>query len=160
MALAEVGAFFQKYVFGFIFTDIKREIALVSTPSGGGNLLAALGLLCYTEVLGGVDRGTWDQGQGAANFNAFLDRMEPAYQAFRQKVNVYKVFRCGMAHEYGTKQPCDIEMLRGGAPCGLYEAGGRLHFNVEAYFNDFANAARVLYEEIRRRPSPDLTPVK
>ena|SRR5206468_1871574 len=161
MALAEVEAFFQKYVFGFIFTDIKREIALASTPSGGGNLLAALGLLCYTEVLGGVDRGTWDQGQGSANFNAFLDRMGPAYQAFRQKVNVYRVFRCGMAHEYGTKQPCVVEMLnRGGAPCGLYEDGGTLHFNVEAYFTAFAAAALALHKEMRGRPTPALPTVK
>jgi len=159
MALAEVEAFFEKYVFGFIFTDIKREIALASTPRGGGNLLAALGLLCYTAVLGGVDRGTWDQGQGAANFNAFLDRMGLAYQAFRQKVNVYKVFRCGMAHEYGTKQPCAVEMTRGGATCGLYEAGGRQHFN-EAYFTDFAAAAQALHQEMQRRPTPALPPIK
>jgi hypothetical protein len=156
MGWAEVDAFFQTYVFGFIFTDIRREIEMAS----GGNLLAALGLLCYTEVLGGVDRGTWDQGQGSANFNAFLDRMGPAYQTFRQKVNVYKVFRCGMAHEYGTKQPCVVEMLRGGAPSGLYEAGGRLHFNVEAYFADFAKAARALHQEMQGRPAPALPTVK
>lgn len=156
MAWAEVEGFFQKYVFGFIFGDIQREIALAATPSGAGNLLAALGLLCYTEVLGGVDRGTWAMGEGAANFNAFLDRMGLPYQAFRQRVNVYRVFRCGMAHEYGTKQACDVEMLRGGAPSGLYEAGGRLHLNVEAYFTDFAAAAQALHQAMQARTNPVL----
>jgi hypothetical protein len=55
MAWSEVDGFFQQYVFNFIFRDIEREITLGRRP-GGGNLLAALGLLCYTEVLGGVDR--------------------------------------------------------------------------------------------------------
>jgi hypothetical protein len=51
----------------FIFTDIRREISLgrasesdagktalssICVPSGGGNFLAALGLLCYTEFAG------------------------------------------------------------------------------------------------------------
>ena len=69
--------------------------------------------------------------------------------------------RLTLEHEYGTKQPCVVEMLnRGGAPCGLYEDGGTLHFNVEAYFTAFAAAALALHKEMRGRPTPALPTVK
>lgn len=55
------------------------------TP-GGGNLLAALGLLCYTEFAGklrfGVKRADGSD-VASANFNQFFDLLGPEYQAFR-----------------------------------------------------------------------------
>ena len=44
----EIKRYFDEYVFGFIKTDIQREIDLAHSNDSGGNFLAALGLLCYT----------------------------------------------------------------------------------------------------------------
>lgn len=151
-----VDTFFQKYVFGFIFTDIEREIALGATEKGGGNLLAALGLLCYTEFMGGFVTGKIGQGLSKKNFDAFLHLMGSDYRALSQRANVYDVFRCGMAHEYLVKGNCGISMLKGTAPCGLQEAGGEYHFNVEKYFEDFGAACRQLHADLIAQPNPTL----
>jgi hypothetical protein len=47
----DVQRFFDEYVFGFIFGDIQREINLARSRHTAGNLLSALGLLCYTEFM-------------------------------------------------------------------------------------------------------------
>jgi hypothetical protein len=86
--------------------------------SGGGNFLAALGLLCYTEF-GGKLRFGGKRADGrdvaSANFNQFFDCLGPAYQTFRAQHNVYDLFRCGLAHEYYVKKNCTIAMLEGTA---------------------------------------------
>ena len=70
----------------FIFSDIQREIALAKASQceekqqllgalgikpGGGNFLAALGLLCYTEFAGGLKNDDFSRGKAKANFNSF-----------------------------------------------------------------------------------------
>ncbi len=139
---------------GFIFLDVEREIQLakadqdalraLGVPSGGGNFLAALGLLCYTEFGGklrfGVKRAD-GHDVASENFNQFFDLMGPAYQAFRAHHNVYDTFRCGLAHEYYVKKSCTIAMLAGTAGAGLrVDASGRYHFVVESYCRDLKKA--------------------
>jgi hypothetical protein len=138
----------------FIFRDVEREIELAKadgaalkalgiTP-GGGNFLAALGMLCYTEFGGklrfGVKRA--DGGDVAsANFNQFLDLLGPAYQAFRAQHNVYDIFRCGLAHEYYVKRSCSIAMLDRTAGPGLrVDATGHCWVIVESYCRDLKKA--------------------
>src|SRR5258708_32518886 len=100
----------------FAFTDVRREIALgkvsqskecvetllkLGVPPGGGNFLAALGLLCYTEFPGKLKYNKKKKnGTGCAseNFNCFFDDIGPEYTAFRAAGhNVYNVYRCGLA---------------------------------------------------------------
>lgn len=134
----------------FIFSDVEREIqlaradgaalrALGATP-GGGNFLAALGLLCYTEF-GGKLRFDVKRADGSdvasANFNQFFDLLGPDYRAFRAQHDVYNIFRCGLAHEYYVKKSCTIAMLAGGPGPGLRtDTGGRYLFVVESYCRD------------------------
>jgi len=107
----------------FAFADIRRELALaracasatgsaalssVGIPLGGGNFLAALGLLCYTEF-GGKLRYDCKRSDGrdhaSENFNRFFDDLGTSYKALRAaRHNVYDVFRCGLAHEYYVKR--------------------------------------------------------
>jgi hypothetical protein len=159
MSRQDVQNLFDEYVFGFMFADIQREIDLARTGQGGGNLLAALGLLCYTEFMGGILRANqpspplkiFISGQTSKNFNAFFDTLGPCYQSFRQSgENVYNVFRCGMAHEYAVKRDCVIAMLDGGtASCGIgKESSGRYFFIVERYLNDFRAACQTLYNQL------------
>jgi hypothetical protein len=148
-----VDAFFNKYVYGFMFTDIQREIALARLNLGGGNFLAALGLLCYTEFLGGVKRDKLQRRESKRNFDAFFKTLGPEYAALLTEMNVYDVFRCGMAHEYFVKRNCVIAMLKGGERCGLgCLPGGGLYFVVERYFEDFADVCRTLHEQLSKRP--------
>jgi hypothetical protein len=138
----------------FIFLDVEREIQLakadgdalrtLGVPPGGGNFLAALGLLCYTEFGGKLSFGvkhTDGSDVASANFNQFFDLVGPAYQAFRAHHNVYDIFRCGLAHEYYVKKSCTIAMLEGTAGAGLrVDANGHYCIVVESYCRDLKKA--------------------
>jgi len=143
---AEISAFFDEYVFGFIASDVRREIEHARAGEPAGNFLCALGLLCYTEVLGGVQRGTLAAGQAKANFEAFFSALGAAYATLLAGgLDVYRVFRCGMAHEYFVKGEATVTMLRGVEPAGVAQApSGRYYFCVEHYFEDFLTAAAQL----------------
>ncbi len=142
----------------FIFRDVEREIQLAKADAvalqalgvtpGGGNFLAALGLLCYTEF-GGKLRFAVKRADGtdvaSANFNQFFDLLGPAYQAFQTKHNVYDLFRCGLAHEYYVKKSCTIAMLEGSPGPGLrVDAAGHYWVVVESYCLDLKNAFEAL----------------
>ena len=166
----DIEAIFREYVFGFIFHDIEREIWLAKKAEhdalhsvypgphpGGGNLLAALGLLAYTEFLGTFVTGK-SRGE-SANFNAVLALMPPCYAAFDAKLatdptqkGIYHTFRNGMAHEYAVKRDCDIFMLNGRETCGIGEDDDRYYFVVERYFQDFCAAANRVYQQLLKNP--------
>ncbi|MDQ6793797.1 MAG: hypothetical protein M3067_03020 [Chloroflexota bacterium] len=156
MSVATVNSFFDQYVYTFIFSDIRRELDLARSGHGGGNLLAALGLLCYTEFMGGIENQSF-AGPAADHFNRFFDGMGDEYAAFRVGVDVYKVFRCGMAHEYLAKENCVIEMLDPtyARTCGVGRvSGGRYYFNVERYFDAFAKHCRDIHAHVLALPDP------
>ncbi len=107
----EIRSFFDSYVFGFMCADIEREIAIARSGQLAGNFLCALGLLVYTEFMGGLLLRKLGSKETSKLFNAFFDYMGPSYKNFRNNHNVYKVFRCGLAHEYFVKHKCTIFML-------------------------------------------------
>jgi hypothetical protein len=132
----------------FIFTDVEREIHLAKADSsslrclgvtpGGGNFLAALGLLCYTEFAGKL---RFNESGAAANFNRFFDLLGQPYKELRTKHNVYKILRCGLAHEYYVKQSCTIEMVAKDGGSGIREdPSGHFRFIVESYSRDLKRA--------------------
>lgn len=154
---------FENYVFGFIKGDIEREIWLAKNAQadekagrsypGGGNVLAALGLCCYTEFLGSFITGRKGQGTSKKNFLAFFRRLGPCYEAFAKSEDVYDVFRCGLAHEYAVKKDCQVAMVKGREPCGVgKDPNGMYYFVVERYFEDFLAAASELYRQLQQRP--------
>lgn len=139
----------------FIFSDVEREIQLARatqanesalqslgiTP-GGGNFLAALGLLCYTEFGGKLK---YRRKTASENFNRLFDYLGPDYRAFRasfrRQNEVYDVFRCGLAHEYYVKKSCAIAMLASGPGPGIgRDSSGRFYFIVESYCRDLKRA--------------------
>ena len=140
----------------FIFSDVEREIQLARvsqadesalrslgiTP-GGGNFLAALGLLCYTEFGGKLK---YRKKTASENFNRFFDYLGPDYKAFRasftRQNEVYDVFRCGLAHEYYVKKSCTIGMMpaSGQGPGIGRDPSGRFYFIVESYCRDLKRA--------------------
>ena len=138
----------------FIYSDIEREIQLARASKncynkvtlqkmginpGGGNFLAALGLMCYTEFAGKLmNDGKCDPSQ---DFNGFFDQLGKQYKIFRHKRKIYGSFRCGLAHEYYVKRSCTIYMLKGIEKIGISQDNkGHYHFSVETYFNHFREA--------------------
>lgn len=153
---------FGTNVFTFIQADVSREIELAKmtsdcpacgTKAGGGNFLAALGLLCWTEYVGSFVTGRYGWGQARRNFDAFFKRLGPEYEAFQREHDVYDIFRCGMAHEYAVKGPSKVAMRRGWEECGVGvdRHDGRYYVVVERYRDDFFAAARVLHSELLAR---------
>jgi hypothetical protein len=153
----------------FTDPDIEREIARTILQerlpdrlaalgiAGAGNLLAALGLLCYTEYLGGMinGKGVVAAGRPGKNFATGFRRLGPSYEAFADRHDVYHVFRCGLVHEYATKRSCEIVMPRSDDEKGIGEhprpeRGFRFHFCVEAYYHDLAAA----FERLRAAGRP------
>ena len=149
----------------FMFNDIERELQLARVPEsdeqvlrslgvrpGGGNFLAALGLLCYTEFGGKLKFNCTKPGgadHASENFNRFFDELGPGYAAFREGHNVYDVFRCGLAHEYFVKKHCIIAMLGTGIPSGIHELpDGRYEFAVEQYCLDLRQAFERLEQHL------------
>ena len=141
MSAQEVKDFFDRYVFGFMCLDIKREIAVAKSGvvvhhgdgsyCGGGNFLCALGLLCYTEFMGGIKLGSFSSPSRQL-FEAFFHAMGPDYKALdaqlseqpsirnpTKKLSAYEVYRCGMVHEYFIKQNGVIFMLKGAVKLGI-----------------------------------------
>jgi hypothetical protein len=138
---------------GFMFTDIEREIQLAQRKqgikgvhSGGGNFLAALGLLCYTEFAGGL----LEDGGSCEKFCCFLYRMGKEYENFDKQHDVYKNFRCGLAHEYFVKKKTTIYMpALKEFVCGVgLESDGSYYFAVGKYFEDFQKALILLQKEL------------
>jgi hypothetical protein len=148
----------------FIYNDIRREIRLAEVteriqgkailkqlriPRGGGNFLAALGLLCYTEFAG-KEKYKCKKKNGTdhanKNFNKYFDELGKDYKAFRASgVNVYNIFRCGLAHEYFVKDNCTIFMKNRVPGPGIgRDKEGKYYFVVETYFRDFMNAYKGL----------------
>jgi hypothetical protein len=138
----------------FMFSDVEREVQLaradetalqaIGVNPGGGNFLAALGLLCYTEFGGklrfGVKRSDGTD-VASANFNQFFDLLGLSYKSFRSQHNVYDIFRCGLAHEYYVKKSCTIAMLASVPGPGIgADPSGRYFFVVENYCRDLKKA--------------------
>ncbi|MCU7933938.1 MAG: gamma-glutamylcyclotransferase [Candidatus Thiodiazotropha sp. (ex Dulcina madagascariensis)] len=145
----------------FMFTDIHREVALANASDtvegqktlarlgispGGGNFMAALALLSYTEF-GGKLKFACKTKKGkdfaSENFNLFFDELGPAYRTFRADGhNVYDIFRCGLAHEYYIKRSCTISMRVDpmSAPGIGLQSEDKFYFAVEPYCRDLEQA--------------------
>ena len=135
----------------FMFSDVEREIQLgmadaialktMGVNPGGGNFLAALALLCYTEFGGKLRFDVKRRDAASANFNQFFDLLGPDYMAFRAQHKVYDIFRCGLAHEYYVKKSCTIKMLASGLGSGIgIDSSGHYFFIVESYCRDLKKA--------------------
>lgn len=184
MSRQEVDDYFAQ-IPGWMKSDIRREIRLAHLTRdeatrpvlaeldllGGGNLLAALGLVSYTEALGLVR--LWNQtdphryGTTEECFLAFFDEMHAgAYKEWRltwedahPSVSLYSALRCGLVHEYRPKVNAAFH-IEEGAPLGLADERGELVFKVEPYFRHFCAEADRLYEELTVHPNPEIPPPK
>lgn len=136
-ATQRVLRFFDEYIFGFMRNDIDAAIR------GKANFLAALGLVSYTEVLGGLVTGNaGKRGCAAENFRAFLPYLGSDYQALETKgVDLYDTVRCGLVHQYFIKGGATIWM-NANAPCGIFAGmDAPTYFIVNVYRDHFFSGA-------------------
>ena len=133
MTDAEVKAAYDELCRTFMVEDIRKGIDLATA-----NVLVALGIFSYLEMLGGLitGQGALIRGPGAKNFKAALRHLPPGYRAIDRKLvitdgagnqhkGVYAVVRCGLAHEYAPKGPVTINSTPNAAP-----VAGRLGLEV------------------------------
>ena len=163
--------FFDTYVFGWMCADIEREVNWAREGHSAGNWLCALGLLAYTEAMASILPNAPKLKSASAKSNAFFRQLGARYVDLldRQRLNVYNVFRNGLAHEYFAKGTCTIAMLNSTAKpfevfgrytyigdtdsrapsclisrpleCGIgIAANGSYYLVVEKYFADFRSA--------------------
>ncbi len=119
MDKTEIIEFFDEYIFGFIYSDIEKGI------KSGANYLVALGLLSYSEFIGGLLTGkSGISSESESNFNAFQEKYlsyeyetnyycdfqitiagtpYPNSVRGKQHYALYTIFRCGLVHEYFIK---------------------------------------------------------
>lgn len=159
--------------------DIFREIQLARLTAdaatkpqmlawgiaGGGNLLAALGLVSYTEALGRVK--FWNrarrQGGSEETFLEFFDAMEDgrykawrlAWEASHPTTTLYESLRCGLVHEYQPKVDSAF-WIGDGHDFGLDEQEGVLIFKVEPFYRHFGTARQILEAQLRSDPNAEI----
>jgi hypothetical protein len=160
----EIEHVFKEYVFGFMTHDIERVIARADTgPSE--NVLAALGLLTFTEFMGWFVRRASnikkDKNEEQASFEFFFRRLGPAYAALLDTgVKVYRDFRSSLVHQYAIREAFDVDLPGRRASCGIYlnTDAGRYHIACGRYFEDFGAASRTAYRELTGNEPPAAVP--
>ncbi len=156
----EVRRVFKEYVFGFMTHDLERVIARADTgPSE--NVLAALGLLTFTEFMGWFVRRITNvkpvKHEERASFEFFFRRLGPAYaELLDGGLNVYRDFRSSLVHQYAIREAFDVDLPGRRAACGIYldAAGGRYHIACGRYFADFRKACADAYRELTGSEPP------
>ncbi len=171
----EIIDYFQEFIFGFIYNDINKCIKATA------NYIVTLALLSYTEYLGALIGGHIGlPKKGGLSFTKALSYFPEQcrdinsslgieYKDEKGKVKtangIYKIFRCGVVHEYFIKGPLtkiinnpggyvdnnrigiEIEVLPNGDP--LYQISSkRLIFRTNEYFRDFKAATDRIYKEL------------
>jgi hypothetical protein len=175
---AAVNEFFREYVDGFMWGDIEATI------KARANYVAALALLNYTEVLGGLANGKLGLRNVAREcFGDGLSLMEwkgdaNYYKNFKvvltdgasapRDAEPWEVFRCGLAHEYFAKgiagidnndtyadpRACDPD--NAGYMWRALEAGGPpyLRFFTNAYYRDLRAGSDALHTRVMPQGQP------
>ena len=150
----------------FMVNDIQAAI------DGRANFLAALGLLDYTEILGGIVSGNlisppkgWSKEN---NFKAFLPYLDKPYQSSRKepyqdlekqlKTGIYGKVRSGLVHQYLLNQPGEIRMTeRPVDECGIrVDPNSSITFVVQRYFCDFRSGLTEYKEDLLARQDQSL----
>lgn len=81
---------------------------------------------------------TLSNGNSTKYFDDFFGDLGAGYKQLLTQHNVYKIFRCGLAHEYYVKKDCTIAMRTAKQiNAGIGHDGNQYFFVVEQYFKDF-----------------------
>jgi len=135
---------FDEHVFGAMRTELDCALR------GGAANLAALGLVTYTEFLGGILTGNLGRRDASgSNFRAFLPYLGADYKELAvHGIDIYERVRCGLEHEYFIKGESTV-WSEASAPCGIISsANGPTYFIVSVYCDHLFAGAQKLRDEI------------
>jgi hypothetical protein len=169
---------YTEYILGWMCEDIEREIQwardhLQENGRHAGNALCTLGLMAYTEYMGGliILGDGKEETEAKIKFNTFFRKLGEDYAELIdiKKLNIYDTFRNGLAHEYFVKRTCTIYMLNSPespikvkgnlqngneaeiprpVSCGIGQAeNGGYYFVVEQYYKDFRKVLEDVYRD-------------
>lgn len=166
--------FVDEVVKKWMYHDIREAIR------GKANFLATLGLMAYTEIMGGLVtgklrgelvKGKW-KSRSKENFKEFVKKYFPP--SYHSHVDLlYKKVRCGLVHEYFIKEhnktnpvityftqnlgiiinnPDDPDVQNDyGLSCAVESVeNGRINFHVNQYFKDFQKVVEKYLENVRK----------
>lgn len=140
--------FFKEFVFGFMYNDIRRAI-----DSAKANLLVALGLSVYTEIMGGLITGHLkDDGWSKRNYKAFLPYLGAHYVDLDKELDLYKRVRCGLVHEYFVKGRfmIAVKSTRKNLPGIFYDCSlDHITIYIGHYFRDFKAGVQKYYNILK-----------
>lgn len=153
-------AYFRVEFYDRMVRDIAREIEWqrMNPNALAGNLLCALGLVVYTEVLGrvAIQQLEGRQPRNREAFETFLRRMGSVYDDWRRaweqnhRRSMYDALRNGLAHEYvpkvGAKVWFFFEPEEGFGFAD--EAEYPLVLKMRPYYDDFKRAGDALMTEL------------
>jgi len=149
--IAEIREFVTK-VEAFMVNDLQAAL------SENANFLPALGLLVYTEILGGLVTGNLITGPKVDNFKAFLKYLGNPYLELDAKFDIYGKVRSGLVHQYLLNQEGTIR--RGIEPhdiCGvLIRNDSWIEIAVDKYFDDFKRAIAKYKCDLLDKQLPEL----
>lgn len=148
-----IETFLDTIVHGFMGHDLQVAIA------GKANFLAALGLLDYTEILGGLVLGNLN-GAAEPKFEAFLPYLGPCYEEVNRRLKSRKggkkgkgiySFRSAFTHTYGFKSAGIIRMnVDRKGRCGIeFDETKGWDFCVQQYFLDFRDGVERLRQKLQ-----------
>ena len=146
---------FDEYIFGFMRADIDAAIR------GNANYPAALGLVSYTEVLGGLRTGNLGlRNHSSKNFNAFLPYLRKEYLDYaRKNIDLYDLVRCGLVHNYFVKGRDSSIWMSASSSCGIIaNAVGSTIVIVDVYRDHLFAGATQFRDEILEGSNSTLVP--
>ncbi len=120
---------------------------------GGGNVLAAIGLMCYAEVVGGLM-----DPNAASDEQRWLTTLKHMGRCYvdlaakhTRKPTAHEIFRHELVHRYSLDRSLGVYMFKGRESCGIGydEDAGQFFIVVERFFDDFARACRMFYAGLR-----------
>lgn len=142
-ALQEPIGFVNQYFLDWMRRDVDGTVKTEK------NLLAALALSVYTEVLGGYLEGTHEPGHSQVNYERGLAYLGSCYDPLIKNGDAYRRVRCGLVHTYFIKGPSGVYVDQVQANCGLSRASdGRITFAVKKYQEDFFRAVERYRDEL------------
>ena len=134
--------------FGVVLETMKRDLGVAI--KGLATILAALGLVVYTEMLGAFLTGDIGPGTGRSNFDAAFRELGPAYADAARRLKetenaeMYDALRSGLVHQYLAKVPITFYPEWAGEPRptgGVFFDEGKLVLVADIYLRDFAQLA-------------------
>lgn len=157
---ADLALFYREF-YGRMRDDIARDIRWqVDNPNDrAGNMLCALGLVVYTEVLGrlAIEECGRRRAGNKESFYEFLDRMGGSARPYRSwrleweakhKTKLYDALRNGLVHEYlakvSTRYWFEPEQSFGLGEDGMFD----LVLRIAPYHRALCEAAEDLFRKL------------